>query len=135
MPALSSLHPKELVTELLPFQKRTLAKLLQREWSNLVPQMARNRRDPDGFWSALDLGAGGKVAYRRLTGDIVQTEPAVDKSNIKGKGRADNDDNMDLAGLAKAEREVLPILVDLSGVRGTMLCEEMGECYWVNADA
>jgi E3 ubiquitin-protein ligase SHPRH len=75
----------------------------------------------------------GKVAYCRATGELVKlkTGPAA-ASDRKGKGKmAEDPDEMGLVG---QDRQDLKTLVDLSGVKGSMLCEEMGK-FCDNDDA
>ena len=127
----SRLQPKEMVSRLLPFQARTVALLLQREHSPMAGSVkAQEAADPIGFWSIHDLGKEfGRVAFRRVTGDMVQLGPSPTiRLNRKGKGRVSDEGEWQAAdGLEDAERDSLPRVLDLSGVRGTMLCEEMGE--------
>ncbi|KAK8846764.1 hypothetical protein IAR55_005852 [Kwoniella newhampshirensis] len=124
------LQPKEMVSRLLPFQTRTLRLLLQREQAeNLSQDFKPVRSDPVGFWKGYDLGENfGRVGYRRLTGDLTKVglhRPI--KVDRKGKGRAyDQTPESVPDDLDEKDRENLPVLLDLSGVRGTMLCEEMG---------
>jgi E3 ubiquitin-protein ligase SHPRH len=122
----SRLQPPELVSTLLPFQVRTVAHLLGREGSRVVADLNLPASKNAGLWQGFDLGKPhGRVAYRRLTGDFRRLAEVGDK---KGKGRA-VDDGGDIGhdGLTEDERASLDTLLDLSGVRGTMLCEEMGE--------
>lgn len=120
------LQPEEMKCQLLPFQKRTLGLLLRREGATMMQEKEEKSdiRDPNGFWSVWDLEGVGRMAYRRSTGTLVRLDPIkVDK---KGKGKAiDEEDIID--GLLPNDRKKLPTLLDLSGVKGTMLCEEMGE--------
>ena len=131
-----NLQPQGMTSQLYPFQKRTVALLLQRERSDMF---AIDRQpavvDPKGFWAAFDLGDNGnKTAFRRLTGMVTRVEHR-EASNSKGKGLDDAfyEDEDILGGwdgdLTLAERAQLHCLVDLSGVRGTMLCEEMGRSF------
>ncbi|WWD22076.1 hypothetical protein CI109_106565 [Kwoniella shandongensis] len=125
------LQPKEMISKLLPFQTRTLRLLLQREQAQALDQDKKPiRSDPDGFWKGYDLGEEfGRVGYRRLTGDLVpfaQRHQPV-KVDRKGKGRAHSQTpELEMDNLIDEERELLSTMLDLSGVRGTMLCEEMG---------
>ncbi len=124
------LQPKEMVSRLLPFQARTVALLLRREGSPTIGNVKPSRTvDPTGFWDVRYLGeAFGRVAYRRVTGEMLHVgsseEGRVDR---KGKGRAlDETERQMLDCPRDEERDLLPLLLDLSGVKGTMLCEEMG---------
>jgi E3 ubiquitin-protein ligase SHPRH len=117
------LQPKEMASKLLPFQTRTVGLLLERERSRIIGEAKATTHHLPGIWEGVQLGQGsGKVAYRRMTGDIRRIEGKLDK----GKGRAAEEEG-DMNGLSRSERENLPLLLDLSQVRGTMLCEEMGE--------
>nr|XP_019047438.1 E3 ubiquitin-protein ligase SHPRH [Kwoniella bestiolae CBS 10118]OCF26368.1 E3 ubiquitin-protein ligase SHPRH [Kwoniella bestiolae CBS 10118] len=122
----NQLQPKEMVSKLLPFQTRTVRLLLQREQGTFQ----RGGHDPEGFWKAYDIGQkDGRVAYRRLTGDLklVGGSRQAVKVDRKGKGRAiDASPERAIDELTHAEEGGVPNLLDLSGVRGTMLCEEMG---------
>ncbi len=125
------LQPPEMMTTLYPFQTRTLALLMKREraamFDGRLGDESRKPMDPDGFWEAFDLGPLGRIAYRRLTGDLVRLGLShLADQDAKGKGRARD---VDLYGCLNGERESLPIIVDLSIVTGTMLCEEMGEFF------
>ncbi|WWC67711.1 uncharacterized protein I206_101623 [Kwoniella pini CBS 10737] len=122
------LQPKEMVSKLLPFQTRTLRLLLQRERGTSI-----SHSDPIGFWKKYDFGTkGSKIAYRRLTGDLKLVGSSSSSSHIvntdkKGKGRAfEPSPERALDDLDREEETEVPTLLDLSGVRGTMLCEEMG---------
>ena len=124
-----TLQPVEMLSKLLPFQARTLAVLLQREGSLMFRDAKpASAWDPTGFWTECDFGQdAGRFAYRRVTGELTPLEPRRKKvSDMKGKGRT-MDDEVEVEGLQREERETLRVLVDLSGVRGTMLCEEMGK--------
>ena len=117
------LQPKDMVSRLLPFQRRTVASLLRREGATLgdVKPIAH---DPPGFWEGHDM-QGGKMAFRRLTGDLTPLQPVmVDR---KGKRKANRGGA--LYGLQNADFDELSAMLDLSGVRGTMLCEEMGRSF------
>ncbi|KAL7424578.1 hypothetical protein Q5752_000262 [Cryptotrichosporon argae] len=96
------LQPAGMTCRLLPFQKRTLALLLERE-----RELDAQDGQVKGFWEVGDLG--GKKAYMRIAGKVQTVQ-----EDKKGKGKA-----------VDAEAE-LPSLLDIAGVRGTMLCEEMG---------
>ncbi|OCF41195.1 hypothetical protein I317_05025 [Kwoniella heveanensis CBS 569] len=125
----NNMQPKEMVSRLLPFQTRTVHKLLQREKShNVQLEPARTASDPPGFWKAYNFGLKeGRVAYRRVTGDLVPTGSGTVTIDRKGKGRApEGSPERDMDDLLAKERDVLPVLLDLGSVSGTMLCEEMG---------
>ncbi|WVQ84029.1 hypothetical protein IAT38_006174 [Cryptococcus sp. DSM 104549] len=124
------LQPKEMVSTLLPFQMRTVKMLLEREQAGVAGDTSR--KDPKGFWTGHDLGEeNGRVGFRRITGDVVKVgphRPPGGAGNGKGKERAhDEVESGDgPGGISSSELENVPTLLDLSGVRGTMLCEEMG---------
>lgn len=128
------LQPKEMLSKLLPFQMRTVRLLLEREGAQGVGKgMIRTKRDPDGLWKGLDWGNNfGKLGYRRITGSMVRINPlgSVNTDILgKGKQRAYEEEDADhyMSGMDEEEREKLPTLLDLTGIRGTMLCEEMGK--------
>ena len=122
------LQPLEMKSKLLPFQARTLALLLQREGAGMVPSANKVAgEDPLGFWESFDLGKKhGRIAFRRTTGDIVFLKARASVDDRKGKGR-EVVEEVDAGGLIASERKDLPFALDLSGVKGTMLCEEMGK--------
>lgn len=126
------LQPKAMTSTLLPFQIRTLRLLLERERAEGYARTETGGpADPGGFWNPLDV-EGERLAYRRMTGEIVKLPPSERGGGRKGKGRAtDVDIEGELSdiygGLSAEDRKLLPPLLDLSNVRGTMLCEEMGE--------
>lgn len=127
---ISRLQPNGLKCKLYPFQARTLALLLQRERAPMMEDPKLPKLDPPGFWQVLDFGdEAGRVAYRRSTGDIVRLGSKQKPLDPKGKGKAREveEDGSDLDGLQPGELEALPHFLDLSGVKGTMLCEEMGK--------
>lgn len=119
-----SLQPVNMVSKLLPFQNRTVALLAQRERTQLG-----GHHDPQGFWTILQLGSMGKVAYRRTTGQLIRLADEMQDLTQKQKGKS-REESPSEDSLTLAERDQLPVLLDLSAVRGTMLCEEMGasEC-------
>lgn len=128
-----SLQPHGLVSTLHPFQMRTVAFLLQREQAALLrgapqtPAIGPSRpRDPDGWWADLAFGEDDRRAFRRVTGSLITlNDTSGSNGNDKGKGK---DKAVDIwEGLREADLDLLPTLVDLSAVRGSMLCEEMGE--------
>jgi E3 ubiquitin-protein ligase SHPRH len=130
-----SLQPQGLVSTLHPFQMRTVAFLLQREQAASfpgalqIPVPGRNRprdRDPDGWWADISFGDDDRRAFRRATGSLV-TLNDTSQSNDKGKGKEKEKAADAWEGLSEADLDLLPTLVDLSAVRGSMLCEEMGE--------
>lgn len=126
IPYARSFQPAELVSKLLPFQNRTVALLAQRE-RGVAGTSTSGPDDPRGFWSTFELGALGKVAFRRLTGEIVKVSAGDTGLSEKQKGKAKEEASSSGETLRLNERQPLPALVDLSEVRGTMLCEEMGE--------
>lgn len=83
-------------------------------------------QDPPGFWSTHGLGSMGALGYRRLTGELVKLDRAIAVPDRKGKGRAVDHTQEELELIYK-DRALLPTLLDLSQVKGSMLCEEMGE--------
>ena len=125
IPYARSLQPANLVSKLLPFQNRTVALLAQRERGVAKSSVSRPD-DPQGFWSTFELGELGKVAYRRLTGELIKLSAGNAGLSEKQKGKA-KEEHTSGESLSLSEKQSLPALVDLSEVRGTMLCEEMGE--------
>ncbi|WVQ97832.1 hypothetical protein IAU59_004947 [Kwoniella sp. CBS 9459] len=127
--SVNNLQPTEMVSRLLPFQTRTVYKLLQRERSQKIQYDHDNTAsDPPGFWKGYDLSLKeGRVAYRRVTGDFIPVGSGSAKVDRKGKGRA-KEESPERArdDLTAEEKEDLPLLLNLSAVSGTMLCEEMG---------
>lgn len=123
----STLQPPAMSSTLLPFQIRTLRLLLERERANGY-EVDAGASDPRGFWSQLELD-DDRMGYRRLTGGLAELPAAKNGGGRKGKGRAMDLDTEESVkhGLSAEDRKLLPTLVDLSQVRGTMLCEEMGE--------
>jgi len=122
------LQPDDLMCKLYPFQARTLGLLLQRERAPMVKGVDTSSLDPLGFWQAYELGEEGtRIAYRRSTGTVVQLQPKHKPVDRKGKGRAIEVDDDRADGFEPGEIESLPRMLDLSTVRGTMLCEEMGK--------
>lgn len=111
------LQPPQLVAELLPFQKRTVALLMSNEGE--VMQGHAERQLPPGQWIELDFEGFGKYAFCRITGELRQLS-----QDRKGKGRASEDG-------AHPELSKLPPLFPLKKVKGSMLCEEMGEYLFV----
>ncbi|WVQ69001.1 uncharacterized protein L199_007213 [Kwoniella botswanensis] len=122
----NQLQPKEMVSKLLPFQTRTVRLLLQRE----LGLDQKGNHDPIGFWKGYDFGQkDGRVAYRRLTGDVtlVGGPGQATKVDRKGKGRAiEASPERGSDDLTHEEEKDVPALLNLSGIRGMMLCEEMG---------
>jgi E3 ubiquitin-protein ligase SHPRH len=72
------------------------------------------------------MGEFGKVAYRRLTGELVRLSDGNDGLSEKQRGKS-REVPISGAVLHPTAGHKLPVLLDLSEVRGTMLCEEMGE--------
>jgi hypothetical protein len=72
-----------------------------------------------------------RIAYQRLTGSLVRLPPRQTiRPSRKGKERQTEDDVLDLgATFNEEELKLLPQLVSLANVRGTMLCEEMGMSF------
>lgn len=104
------LQPDSMTKALLPFQKRSVARLLEREGS---PMVSGNKAFtyPEGQWVRFDFGKFGEYAFHRLTSQLVRL-----KDDPKGKRRADD----------TSWEDALEHVFPLSKVRGTMLCEEMG---------
>jgi len=125
VPFSRSVQPSNMPTKLLPFQNRTVAWLLQRERAS-VAEGVEGCQDPDGFWAAHDIGPLGSTAYRRLTGELVTLKRDEVVPDRKGKGRA-VDISENEQGIRDGDKKQLSTLLDLSQVKGTMLCEEMGE--------
>ena len=126
VPYSRSVQPSNMPSKLLPFQNRTVAWLLQRERAPGI-EAVEVCKDPAGFWSTHDLEKSGHMAYRRLTGELIKLDRQVVVSDRKGKGRAVDDIEPEEQGLRPKDREILPTLLDLSQVKGSMLCEEMGK--------
>lgn len=107
------LQPAELACKLLPFQTRTVRLLLEREGAPMCGGVFP--REPRGQWTRLHFDKFGDYAFRRLTAELrpIAADP-------KGKVR-ETSPGVDpgLAGLHS--------VFNLSKVRGTMLCEEMGK--------
>jgi E3 ubiquitin-protein ligase SHPRH len=85
--------------------------------------------DPPGFWQKVDHEEDpAAFAYRRITGDL-QSIPIAGPSFSRPVPHVDPESQGLVEELLAEEDEMafLPMLLDLSGVRGTMLCEEMGE--------
>jgi E3 ubiquitin-protein ligase SHPRH len=61
-----------------------------------------------------------------LTGELFKLDRGTVVPDRKGKGRAVDHLVVENDGLKPKDRELLPTLLDLSQVRGSMLCEEMG---------
>ncbi|BEI82473.1 hypothetical protein CcaverHIS002_0303410 [Cutaneotrichosporon cavernicola] len=107
-----NLQPHDLACNLLPFQARTVRLLLEREGAPLCRDILP--REPKGQWARVHFDNFGDYAFRRLTADLrpITADP-------KGKGRKGSPGvDPGFTGL--------PTLFNLSKVRGTMLCEEMG---------
>jgi E3 ubiquitin-protein ligase SHPRH len=132
-----TVQPESMASKLLPFQLRTVALLLDRERRGEASRGNGEVVDPTGFWDVLDWGKHGQVAYRRLTGELVRLNRTKEQDKMvpaavmdrKGKGKETAlDDMVDTdAGATVIYPGEVPALLDLSQVRGTMLCEEMGE--------
>lgn len=106
------LQPADLTCKLLPFQTRTVRLLLERERAPMCGPVFPPQ--PTGQWARIHFPKFGDYAFRRLTADLraITADP-------KGKGREGSPGaNPGFTGL--------DTLFDLSQVRGTMLCEEMG---------
>lgn len=104
------LQPDSMTKPLLPFQKRSVARLLEREGS---PMVTGNKAFtyPEGQWVKFDFGKFGEYAFHRLTSQLVRL-----KGDPKGKRRAHD----------SSWEDTLDHVFPLTKVRGTMLCEEMG---------
>jgi E3 ubiquitin-protein ligase SHPRH len=125
VPYARSIQPSKMVSRLLPFQNRTVAWLLQRERHGTGSHDQGSSKDTGGFWSAYNAGPMGKVAFNRSTGQLVKLSSVEMVVNRKGKGKMQEEP--DELGLVSQDRLALPNLVDLSSVKGSMLCEEMGK--------
>jgi E3 ubiquitin-protein ligase SHPRH len=126
VPYSRSVQPSDMPSKLLPFQNRTVAWLLQRERAP-ASQAAEVCKDPAGFWSTHGLEKSGHLAYRRLTGELFKLDRGTVVPDRKGKGRAVDHLEVENGELKPKDRELLPTLLDLSQVKGSMLCEEMGK--------
>lgn len=136
----SRLQPREMLSKLLPFQMRTVRLLLEREGAQGVGKgTVWTKKDPDGLWKGLEWGNGfGKLGYRRITGSMVPIDSLKSaNTDIEGKGKQrayeEEEDDHNVSGITEEERQKLPTLLDLTGIRGTMLCEEMGKLQTVLA--
>lgn len=115
------LQPPELSCKLLPFQTRTVRLLLEREGAPMCGEVTK--REPQGQWTRLNFGKFGDYAFCRLRAELRTIVP-----DPKGKGREPSPGVDPLLG-------GLPNLFDISNVRGTMLCEEMGKLSLVVCQA
>jgi E3 ubiquitin-protein ligase SHPRH len=131
----NDLQPKMMRSRLLPFQQRTVHKLIEREkCAEMAEQDTFLAQDPSGSWTQLDTDGSGaessdRYAYRRVTGTVVKLPRQKGGApSRKGKERElAAEDLEDEYGLTRRDKEALTAAIDVSGVRGTMLCEEMGE--------
>ena len=121
-----SVQPSDMPSKLLPFQNRTVAWLLQRERASVAEEEG-TCMDPVGFWGAYHVEPSEDMAYRRLTGQLIRLERGNVIPDRKGKGRAIDHLGDEEEGLRPQDRVLLPTLLDLSSVKGSMLCEEMGK--------
>ncbi len=120
--ALYKVQPTRLGTELLDFQKRSVAFVLSREGATQVdPFFQCESSDPFGFWEDITIGDTGKIiSFCRLTGT---TRPSK------------------LSGMSKKKQGKLPLqrrghfdrepshetsVLSLNKVRGSILADEMG---------
>ncbi|KAJ9114994.1 hypothetical protein QFC22_005322 [Naganishia vaughanmartiniae] len=113
---LDSLQPPEMSASLLPFQKRSIAWLLQRERVSDFDRIAFYHSET---WEKVVIGSaddGVPVAYSRLTGKVLPIEAfpewACDSQEVDSEDIDDFTSEKDEFGL--------------HNVRGSMLCEEMG---------
>lgn len=120
--SLDAYQPAGMTAQLMPFQKRSVAWLMQRE------QATEPRYENVGMWERLTLGTGAEtvtVAYNRVTGEA--TPLSAFEAWDKGKGKA-----KEVEGGSRTllfEDEILQEERDdlgLKNIRGGMLCEEMG---------
>lgn len=119
LPNPKQFQPPAMVSTLLPFQLRTVGLLVAREGGHV-----QDHHDPRGFWTMLDLGKHGRMAYRRVTGELVKLGEGQSVSALrKGKGKEVERNEL----FSQEELDKLSTVVDLSNVKGTMLCEEMGK--------
>lgn len=119
---LDSLQPPGMTTPLLPFQKRSVAWLVQRENADDFDRIAGYQSET---WEKLVLGIDAEsvpVVYSRLTGKVL---PIAYFPEWESDGRESNSE--ELEGFASEKDEF-----DLRNVRGSMLCEEMGEFGFSN---
>lgn len=133
----NSLQPAEMKVNLLPFQKRTLAFLINRERHALEDEPSEVDQDPEGVWERIMIGGddGFAVAFSRLTGQILPLPDTVQYSIPLCKGGVSSLDvkREEVDELSGTERQdvrswVLPAAhaLALQNIKGTMLCEEMG---------
>ncbi|KAJ9095592.1 hypothetical protein QFC21_005463 [Naganishia friedmannii] len=114
--ALDSLQPVEMRTPLLPFQRRSVGWLLQREHASDLERTATYKSET---WERLTIGfeaQGMDIAYSRLTGRALPVEVFPEWA-MEGRGATTT--AYDSFSRDKDE-------FGLSAVRGSMLCEEMG---------
>lgn len=122
--SLDAYQPSGMTAQLMPFQKRSVAWLLEREQAT-VPQY-----QTVGMWERLTLGTGAEtvtIAYNRVTGEAMPLWKFDAWSKDKGKGRADARSGQ--SGAAVFDEDILQEERDdfgLKDIRGGMLCEEMG---------
>lgn len=82
-PAMEAVQPPDLLPSLLPFQRRTVAKLLAREGkaidaSGHIVAMTRSSSDLPLFWEQIEVD--GRILYlNRLTGEILPSDPPRDE--------------------------------------------------------
>lgn len=127
----NDLQPTAMRSRLLPFQQRTVCKLIEREkeGEEHIQAGVDKGGDPIGTWSRMN-GVDGtdRYAYRRATGTVVKLVGSAKAGPTrKGKEKAiAKDEEEDEDGLTAEDRASLQSAIDPSRVRGTMLCEEMG---------
>lgn len=109
------LQPAQMTANLLPFQKRTLALLLDRERRALEGKLDERDWDPEGVWEITELD-GFAFAFSRLTGGVLP----IDRKG-KNAARDSTEEDTDRAWIRPNAHEL-----GLPAIRGTLLCEEMG---------
>ncbi|KAJ9103373.1 hypothetical protein QFC19_004472 [Naganishia cerealis] len=115
--SMNTLQPAEMRTPLLPFQRRSIAWLLQRERASNTEQIFSYRSET---WEKMTMGqhaAAIHVGYSRLTGKALPIEAfpewISETENAAGDIQDDFAEDKDEFGLG--------------AVRGSMLCDEMGQ--------
>lgn len=117
---LDEYQPEGMLATLLPFQRRTVAWLVDRE------RDADSHYQSIGMWEKLPLGLGAdavEIAYNRITGEALPLS-SFDAWN-KGKGRSD-DSTLQDGGFDDTVLQEDRDDYGLRVIRGGMLCEEMG---------
>lgn len=127
--SLDAYQPSGMTAQLMPFQKRSVAWLLEREQAT-APQY-----QTVGMWERLTLGTGAEtvtIAYNRVTGEAMPLERFAAWNKGKGKGREDQRNRE--SGSVWFDEEILQEERDdfgLKDIRGGMLCEEMGKIDFI----